>query len=64
MHEYGIIKDGNFNSYKNILLENIRDIVNGNYIQNHRWYDLFNGLNGNLTFYYNMMISKLKRKSA
>ena len=41
MHEYGIIKDGNFNSYKNILLENIRDIVNGNYIQNHRWYDLF-----------------------
>lgn len=64
MHEYGIIKDGNFNSYKNILLENIRDIVNGNYIQNHRWYDLFNGLNGNLTFLLQYDDIQIKRKSA
>lgn len=61
MNKFGILKEGNFDNYKNIILSQIQNINNGIFIHNHRWYDLFNGLNGNLIFlleYDDLVIKK------
>ena len=50
MNKYGVIKKGNFENYKRIILKQIQDINKDIFVSNHRWYDLFNGLNGNLIF--------------